>query len=66
VSDALQKLDIMRTVITPSAAALQRLYLSEAGFPETQDVLRQVKVFPDFAYGAECIRAFVHATQIPN
>ncbi len=56
----------MRAVIAPSAAALERLYLSEAGFPETQDVLRQVKVFPDLADGAESIRAFVHATQIPN
>src|SRR5437868_8352664 len=43
VTDAAQKVDIVRPVIAPTAAALHRLDLLKARFPETQHVLRQVE-----------------------
>ena len=59
MTDAAQQVDIVGTIITATAAALQRADLGEAGFPETQDVLRQVEVVGDLADGAEGVRAFV-------
>src|SRR5690606_26315386 len=35
VAYALDELDVLRAIVAPPAAALQRLDLSEAGFPET-------------------------------
>ncbi len=40
VADAAQKLDVVGTVVTPSAAALEWFDLRKAGFPKPQDVLR--------------------------
>src|SRR5947209_12904763 len=49
MADAAQEVDIVRPVIAPAAAALHRLDLLKARFPETQHVLRQVEVVFDFA-----------------
>ena len=48
VTDAAQQIDIIGPVIAPAAAALHRLDLLKAGFPETQHVLRQVEIVCDF------------------
>src|SRR6185503_19920470 len=48
MADAAQEVDIVGAVIAPAAAALQRPDLLEAGFPESQHVLRQVEIVRDF------------------
>lgn len=58
MANAAQKVDIVRTIIAPAAAAFQRADLSKSGFPETQDVLRQIEVVGDLADRAEGVRAF--------
>ena len=60
VLDAAQQGDVVRAVVAPAAAALQRLDLLEAGFPESQDVLRQVEIVRDFADRPECVRRLFH------
>jgi hypothetical protein len=58
VADAAQQIDVVRAIVTPAAAALQRADLRETGFPETQDMLRQIEVVRDLADRAKGIRAF--------
>src|SRR5690606_32715029 len=60
VTDATQQIDVVGPVVTPPAAALQRLDLCETSFPETQHMLRQVKVFSHLADGAKGIGSFFH------
>jgi hypothetical protein len=60
MADAFEKIDIFRTVIAPSAAALHRPDLQEARLPEPQDVLRQIKIIRNFADRAKGIGALVH------
>ena len=62
VLDAAQKVDVVRAIVAPATAPLQRLYFAKAGLPETQHVLRQVEIVGDLADGAECIRALVHGS----
>src|SRR5438128_2629524 len=58
--DALDQFDILRPIVTAAATALHRFDLVETRFPEAQHMLRQVKIFRDFADGAERIGALVH------
>ena len=60
MTDAAQEVDVVRPVIAPPAAALQRPDLREARFPEAQYVLRHVEVLGDLADGPERVRALVH------
>src|ERR1044072_5601580 len=48
MADAAQKVDGVGSVIAAAARALQRPDLVEAGFPESQHVLRQVEIVRDF------------------
>src|SRR5436305_2136273 len=43
VPNAAQQIDIVRPVVAPAAAALERLDLLKPGFPEPQHMLRQVE-----------------------
>ena len=61
MADAAQQIDVVGPVVAPAAAALHRLDLLEARFPEAQHVLRQVEIVRDFADGPECVgRLFRH------
>src|SRR3954454_15104886 len=60
VLDAAQKVDVVRAIIAAAAAALQRLDLLEAGFPESQHVLRQVEIPCDLTDCPECVRRLFH------
>jgi hypothetical protein len=63
MANALQKRDITWPIVPPAARALHRLDLTEAGFPETQDMLRQVQSIRRFAYCAKRFRAFGRGTR---
>src|SRR5215217_722380 len=54
-----QEVDVIGSVIAPSAGALHRLNLRETAFPETQHVLRNVQILGDFTDGAERVRRLV-------
>jgi hypothetical protein len=58
MADAAQEIDIIRPVIASAAAALERADLREPGFPETQDVLRQIEIVCDLADRAKGVGAF--------
>ena len=60
MADAAQEVDIVRPVVAPAAAALQRLDLRKARFPETQHMLWQLEVFRHLADRPECVRPLVH------
>ena len=64
-TDATQEIEIVGAVIAPAAAALQRPDLLEAGFPESQHVLRQVEIVRDFTDRPECVRRLVHHRRLP-
>ena len=59
MADAAQQIDVVGPVIAPPAAALHRLDVAEAAFPETQHVLRQIEFVRHFADGAKCVRRLV-------
>ncbi|MNT85469.1 hypothetical protein D3C72_2256420 [compost metagenome] len=63
--DALQQVDILGPIVAPAAAALHRLDLLEARFPETQHVLWQIEIVGDLADGAKSVGAFFHFVPIP-
>src|SRR4029453_11427744 len=52
-ADAAQEVDVLRPVIPPPAAALERTDLAELAFPEPQHVLRHIEFGGDFADGAK-------------
>src|SRR5439155_8920239 len=58
-TDALEQVNVIGAVVTPPAASLHRLDLSEPRLPEPQHVLGDVELFSDFADSAERIRRFV-------
>lgn len=58
MANAAQEVDIVWAIIASATTALQRPDLREPGFPETQDVLRQIEVVGDLADRAEGVRAF--------
>ena len=60
VLDAAQQIDVVGPVIAPAAAALQRLDLLEARFPESQDVLRQFEIVRNLTDCPECVRRLFH------
>src|SRR5919197_599133 len=60
MADAAQEIEVVGAVVAASAAALHRLDLAEAAFPEPQHVLRNVELLRDLTDGAECFRRFVH------
>ena len=62
LSDLPQQLNVLRPIITAAASAFQRFDLTETGFPETEDMLRQVEVIGDLANGTEGVRPFLHVS----
>jgi hypothetical protein len=60
MADALEQFDIFGAIVTPPAAALHRLDLGKARFPEAQNVLRQVEVVGDLADRPESVGALFH------
>src|SRR5215813_2058781 len=65
MADAAQKIEVVRAIIAPPAAALHRPDLTEAAFPEPQHVLRNVELLRHFADGPECVRCLVHRRFAP-
>ena len=55
-ADAAQEVDVLRPVIPPPAAAIERTDLTELAFPEPQHVLRHIELGCDFADGAKRLR----------
>ena len=58
-ADALEQVDVVGAIVTASAAALHRLDLREARFPEPQHMLRDIEFVSDLADGTERIRRLV-------
>ena len=52
-TNATQKSDVFRPVVTPAASPLHRLQLSEFGLPEAKHVLRDLKLVSNLADGAK-------------
>ena len=59
-ADAAQEVDILRPIIAPAAAALERPDLAELAFPEPQHMLRDVQFGRDLADGAKCLRRLLN------
>jgi len=59
VPDALEQVDIVRSVIAPAAAALHRLDLRKPGFPEAENMLWQVQVVCHLTDGTKRVRALI-------
>ena len=55
----ISKIDVLGAIVSPAAAALERLDVGEPAFPEAQHVLRQIKLFCDLADGAESVGRLV-------
>ena len=55
-ANAFQQIQIGGTIIAPAARPLHGLYLGKAGFPESQNMLGNIKLFCRFADRAECFR----------
>ena len=64
--DAAQQHDILRPVVAAAAPALERTDGVETGFPETQDVLREVELFSSFGDGTECVWRLVQTAGLPG
>ena len=58
--------DVLGAIVAPTAAALDRLHLDEAGLPEPQHVRRNVQRLGDLAYGAEGFGRLVHRAAAPG
>ncbi len=56
VMDGFQNIHVLRTVITPTAAALERPYLRKLGFPETEHMLLDIQILGHLADGAKSAR----------
>ena len=65
-ADAAEQPHVLRAVVAPAAAALDRLHLGEAGLPEAQDVRRHVERVGDLADGAEGFGRLVHDRGSPT
>ena len=59
-TDAAQEVDVLRPIVTPAAAALERANLAELAFPEAQHVLRDVEFGRNLADGAKCLRRLLN------
>ena len=55
MTNATQKIDILRAIETPTTAALHRTDLRKSTLPESQYVLRYVDFISDFADRAKCL-----------
>ena len=58
-ADPPEKLHVLGTVVTPAAAALQRLDRRKLPFPEAQDVSRHIEIGGDFADGPEGVGCLI-------
>ena len=56
-----QKIDILRAIIAPAAAALHRLDVGKAALPEPQHMLRQIELVCDLADRPECVGRLVQS-----
>ena len=65
VANAAQKIEVVRAIVAAPAAALHRLDLAEAAFPEPQHMLRNVELRRHFADGPECVRCLVQRRSAP-
>ena len=59
-ADPAQKVDILRPIVAPAAAPLERTHLAELAFPEPQNVLRHIQFGRDFADRAKCLRRLLN------
>src|ERR1700730_2752345 len=66
MTDAAQKMEVVRSIVAASPAALHRPDLAEAAFPEAQHMLRNVELLRHFADGPECVRCLVHRRSAPS
>src|SRR5260370_604861 len=66
MTDAAQKIEVVRSIVAASPAALHRPDLAEAAFPEAQHMLRNVELLRHFADGPECVRRLVHRRSAPS
>ena len=66
VPDAAQEVHVLRPIESPAAGALHRLDLGESAFPETQDVLRQLKLVRHLADGPEGVRSFLRLARVAH
>src|SRR5262245_10887561 len=66
MTDAAQKIEVVRAIVAASAATLHRPDLAEAAFPEPQHVLRNIELLRHFADGPECVRCLVHRRSAPS
>src|SRR6056297_3425880 len=64
-ADALEQIDIARTIIAPPARPLERFDLRESCFPEAQHMLGQVEILSDFADGTKSVRTLFHCASLP-
>src|SRR5262245_26958053 len=64
---ATQQIDVVRTIIAPTAAALHWLDFMKAAFPKAQHVLRQIEFVRHLTDGAKCIwRLVVQSDPLPG
>src|ERR1700730_12852555 len=63
--DRAKNLDIAGTVIAPASSTLERLDLRKTRLPESQHMLRQIKLPGDLADRSKRIGAFVHPPLAP-
>ena len=62
MSDPAHEFDIVRPIIPATATTLHRFDLRKTRLPKPQYMLRQVKIFGNFANCAVGVGAFVHAS----
>src|SRR6516225_2270934 len=65
MTDAAEKIEVVRAIVAAPPAALHRPDLAEAAFPEAQHMLRNVERLRHFAEGAECVGCFVAPRPAP-
>ena len=58
LADTAQQIDVFGPVVSPTAAALQRLDVGELAFPESEDVWRHIEIGRDFADRPKSCRRF--------
>ena len=65
-ADAMEQCNVFRAVIPPAAATLQRANLAELGFPETEDVRRNIEIFRYLTDRSESRRRLTVAPNIDS
>src|SRR5262245_6640228 len=66
MANAAQEIEIVRSVVTATAAAFHRPDLAETTFPEAQYVLWNFQLLRHFADGPECSRCLLHRHSAPS